>query len=400
MKTFILPKRTLCAAFLCVTFLVPVLAQADNFSACIEGLRGDAAKRGVSKATFDIYASPLRADDSVLDFLDAQPEFTTLIWDYLSGLVDEERVSDGRAALLAQNKVLQQVEQQYGVDPATVVAVWGVESNFGRAMGKRPMLVSLGTLSCKGRRQGYFRGEFISTLKIINDGHIAADRLTGSWAGAFGQTQFMPSTFLRLAVDFDGDGRRDLVDNAADALASTANFLKQGGWHRGERWGFEVKLSRGIDTSVAGRRNYKPIAYWKAQGVTLADGGPLSDGPNRALLLPAGPSGPAFLVGHNFNVIYGYNAAESYTLAISHLSDRLRGGGPFRAPWPTDDPGTSRAERRELQRLLLARGYDIGEPDGMIGKNTRQALVAEQKALGFKEDGRAGQKILNALRKR
>ncbi|MDR1662622.1 MAG: lytic murein transglycosylase [Azoarcus sp.] len=384
---------------LALAFAAPFPALADEFSACLERLRAQAVRRGVSQATFDAYAARLEPELSVLELLDVQPEFSTPIWDYLAGLVDEERVEDGRAMLERWRNVLQKVEERYGVDPATVVAVWGVESNYGRSLGSRPLLVSLGTLACMGRRQAYFRGEFLDTLKIIDEGHIPPERLTGSWAGAFGQTQFMPSTFLRLAVDFDGDGRRDLVDSAPDALASTANFLRQGGWRSGESWGFEVSLPAGFDTSLAGRRNRRAMSSWIARGVKLADGGALpASGPDRALLLPAGAAGPAFLVGRNFNVIYAYNAAESYALAIAHLSDRLRGGGEFRVSWPTDDPGLSRAGRRELQKLLIACGHDIGEADGMIGERTRKAIAKEQTALGRKADGRASQRLLEALR--
>ena len=377
----------------------PTLAASHDFTACLERLRTQAAQRGISKATFDAHAARIEPDLSVLESLDAQPEFKTPIWDYLAALVDNERVEDGRAMLEQWRDVLQRVEERFGVDPATVVSVWGVESNFGRSLGQRPLLTSLGTLACMGRRQEYFRGEFLSTLKIIDEGHIPAERLTGSWAGAFGQTQFMPSTFLRLAVDFDGDGRRDLVDSVPDSLASTANFLNRGGWRSGESWGFEVKLPSGFDTSIAGRRNKHPMSTWIGRGVKLANGEPLpAGGPDRALLLPAGANGPAFLVGKNFDVIYGYNAAESYAFAIAHLSDRLRGGEGFRTPWPTDDPGLSREERRELQRLLIGRGHDIGTADGMIGTKTRRAIVQEQQALGFEPNGRAGQRILEALR--
>ncbi|MDR0563922.1 MAG: lytic murein transglycosylase [Azoarcus sp.] len=396
------PPKTVLQILLGLTLAVPCAGAADHeFSACINHLRAQALQRGISKATFDTYAASLEPDMSVLGSLDAQPEFTTPIWDYLAALVDEERVEDGRAMLTQWSDVLRQVEARFEVDAATVVAVWGVESNFGRSLGKKPLLTSLGTLSCMGRRQNYFRGEFLDTLKIIDEGHIPPERLTGSWAGAFGQTQFMPSTFLRIAVDFDGDGRRDLVDSVPDALASTANFLHKGGWRRGETWGFEVKLPAGFDASVAGRRNKHPMSVWVSRGVKLANGGALPvEGPDRALLLPAGKEGPAFLVGKNFDVIYGYNAAESYALAIAHLSDRLRGGSVFSTPWPTDDPGISRAERRELQRLLISLGYDIGEPDGMVGTKTRRAIAEEQKALGFNPDGRAARRILDALRER
>jgi lytic murein transglycosylase len=274
-----------------------------------------------------------------------------------------------------------------------------VESNFGRNFGKRPLLVSLATLSCFGRRQDYFRGEFFTTLKIIEDGHIAPDQLNGSWAGAFGHTQFMPSTFTRVAVDFDGDGRRDLVGSVPDALASTANFLRLAGWQTGQPWGFEVALPTGFDTALAGRRNKRPLSEWAALGVRRIDGSAIDAGTAAAgLLLPAGNPGPAFLVLRNFDAIYSYNAAESYALAIAHLSDRLRGGGPFVAPWPTDDAGLSRAERREVQTLLSQRGYDIGEIDGMLGARSREAILDFQRSQGLEPDGRAGRKVLDRLR--
>ena len=377
------------------------LAHADEaaFSSCLASLRADAQAKGVSGATYDTHTAALAPDMAVIDFLDAQPEFVTPIWDYLAALVDDERVADGRAMLAEWASVLARVEAEYGVDAATVVAVWGVESNYGRNFGSRPLLTSLSTLSCFGRRQSFFRGEFFTTLKIIQDGHVAPERLTGSWAGAFGHTQFMPSTFMRLAVDFDGDGRRDLVDSVPDALASTANFLKRAGWRSDLPWGFEVSLPRGMDVSGAGRRNKQPVSDWVARGVTRIDGAPMpADATSAGLLLPAGEDGPAFLVTRNFDAVYSYNAAESYGLAIAHLSDRLRGGAPFATPWPTDDPGLSRAERRELQQLLIARGHDIGEADGMIGTRTREALKLEQAALGLAADGRAGQRVLKALR--
>ncbi|OZI51213.1 lytic transglycosylase [Bordetella genomosp. 4] len=369
-----------------------------DFAQCLSQLRGQAIKQGVSASTYDTYTKDLEPDLSVLPLLDAQPEFKTPIWDYMASLVDDERVADGKLALQQWQAELSRAQSQFGVDPATVVAVWGVESNFGRILGGRPLLTSLSTLSCVGRRQSYFRGEFFSTLKIIQQEHLGVERLNGSWAGAFGQTQFMPSTYLRLAVDFDGDGRRDLVDSVPDALGSTANFLKRAGWKPDMPWGFEVSLPDGMDTSGAGRRNKQPISTWAAKGVKRADGSALPAGDMQvALLLPAGPSGPAFLVTRNFDAIYSYNAAESYALAISHLSDRLRGAGPFVHAWPTDDPGLSRAQRRELQTLLIARGFDIGQPDGMIGARTREALKSIQRDAGLTPDGRAGMKSLQWL---
>ena len=389
----------LSTALVVSSFLGSAHADEAAFASCLASLRADAQAKGVSGATYDAHTAALTPDMAVIGFLDAQPEFVTPIWDYLAALVDDERVADGRAMLAEWAPVLARVEAEYGVDAATVVAVWGVESNYGRNFGSRPLLTSLSTLSCFGRRQSFFRGEFFTTLRIIQEGHVAPDRLTGSWAGAFGHTQFMPSTFMRLAVDFDGDGRRDLVDSVPDALASTANFLKRAGWRGDLPWGFEVSLPQGMDVSGAGRRNKQPISAWAARGVRRIDGAPMPAAATPAgLLLPAGKDGPAFLVTRNFDAVYSYNAAESYGLAIAHLSDRLRGGAPFATPWPTDDPGLSRAERRELQQLLIARGHDIGEADGMIGARTREALKLEQAALGLAADGRAGQRVLQALR--
>lgn len=388
-----------------ISALLPVTAHAADaaFQSCLSGLRGAAVASGVSGDTYDRYTASLDPDMSVIDKLNYQPEFSTPIWDYLSGLVDQERVDLGKQKLAQYADVLQRVQAQYGVDPATVVAVWGVESNFGDISGKYPLVQALGTLSCYGRRQAYFRGEFYTALRILQAGHISEDKLKGSWAGAFGHTQFMPSTFERLAVDFDGDGRRDIVDSAPDALASTANFLKKGGWQTGLPWGFEVKLPEGFNADGESRRNKKPLSSWQGRGVTRIDGsalvqGGLSSSSPAGLLIPAGASGPAFLVFKNFDAIYGYNAAESYALAIAHLSDRMRGGAPFVTPWPTDDAGTSRAERREIQQYLLARGYDIGVADGLIGDKSREAIKQEQIRLGLTPNGRGGQKILQALR--
>lgn len=371
-----------------------------QYTACMARLKAQAAARGVPAAGFERLMAGVAADRSVLALLDAQPEFTTPVWDYLAGLVDEERVADGLAMLEAHRDLLARVEAEYGVDPATVVAVWGVESDYGRITGKRPLLQSLSTLSCFGRRQEFFRGEFLALLRLLHDGDLSDPGLTGSWAGAFGHTQFMPSTYVRIAVDFDGDGRRDLVGSIPDALASTANYLRRGGWQPGRPWGWEVRLPPGFDAGLAGRTKRRPLADWAARGLTRVDGAALqaTDTP-AALLLPAGPRGPAFLVFRNYDAIYSYNAAESYALAIATLADRLRGGGGLATPWPTDDPGLSRAERRELQQRLLARGHDIGTADGVVGNATRRAIRDEQQRLGITPaDGRAGRRILEALR--
>ncbi len=381
-------------AFLACLAAAPAAAQAD-FQSCLAGLRSDALGKGISAATFDAHAAGLQPNNAY-EFLDKQPEFKTPVWDYISGLVDDERVAEGKAKMREQAQWLAKAESLYGVDRATITAVWGVESNFGQNFGKMPLVQSLATLSCIGRRQAFYRGEFAALLRIIQNGDIKPSSLVGSWAGAFGHTQFMPSSFLRLAVDLDGDGRRDIVDSIPDALGSTANHLRKSGWVSGMPWGFEVKLPSGY-SGGSGRKNKHPMSYWSAQGISRLDGRGLGEG-SAGLLLPAGADGPAFLVTRNFDAIYGYNASEAYGLAIAHLSDRLRGGGPIRTPWPTDDAGTSRAERKEIQSLLSRRGYDVGTPDGAIGEKSRAAISDYQSKSGMRRDGRAGSRVLESLR--
>lgn len=383
------------------TFPASAVAPHDDaaFHRCIAGLQKSAAAKGVDGASFKRLTTNIEPGWDVLERLDYQPEFKTPIWDYLAALVDAERIEDGRAALAKWRSVLTRASERYGVDAETIVAVWGVESNFGQNFGQRPLLSSLGVLACSGRRQKYFRGEFIAALQIAASGDVAVEDLRGSWAGAFGHTQFMPSTFLSTAVDFDGDQRRDLVGSVPDALASTANFLRKAGWRSGQPWGFEVRLPAGWKKSDSGRRNKKSLAHWRALGVTKIDGAPLpAINSKAAVLLPAGSKGPAFIVLRNFDAIYRYNAAESYALAIALLSDQLRGKQGLQTPWPTDDIALSRAERRELQRALLKRGFDIGEVDGLLGSKSREAIRQIQPQAGLPATGQAGQKLLHWLR--
>ena len=381
---------------LVAALLADVVPARADFASCVAAMRGAAAARGVSAQTFERVTADLTANPEVLGFLDAQPEFHTPVWDYLAGLVDEERVADGRAKMREWGSALSSAERRYGVDPATVAAVWGVESDYGKTFGFRSVPRSLATLACAGRRRDYFRGEFLSALEIVERGDVALDHFVGSWAGAFGQTQFMPSTFLANAVDFEDRGTRDVVDSVPNAVGSTANFLRKNGWSPGLRWGFEVVLPTGY-AGPTGRGNKHPMSFWAGRGVTRADGAPLGEG-SAGLLLPAGAAGPAFLVTHNFDVIYSYNAAETYALAIAHLSDRLRGGGPFATPWPTQDRGLSRVERRELQAALNARGYEVGNADGVMGTKTRRAIADFQGRAGLARDGRPGGRVLEALR--
>ncbi len=397
-----------CVLTVFVLGMAPLQAVAEAFDSCVAGLRKIANAQGISQSTFDLAMKGVEPDPDVLKSFDYQPEFRTPIWDYVSGLVDEERITDGRERLAQWAGVLDKAEQQFGVDRNVIVAVWGVESNFGRIQGTRDLVRSLTTLVCANKRQAFFRGELMATLHILQTGDIAPDALVGSWAGAFGQTQFMPTTYQRLAIDFDEDGRRDIVNSVPDALGSTANFLHRAGWVTGEPWGFEVQLPANY-SGPSGRRTKQSLAQWTRLGVKriattgskpgqTPEAAARSENTQAALILPAGVEGPAFLVFRNFDAIYGYNAAESYALSIAHLSDRLRGGPGFATPWPTDDAGISRAERREVQQRLLDRGYDIGVVDGMIGAKSRSAISAFQSSNDMPVDGRAGQHVLKALR--
>ncbi|KAA2241256.1 lytic murein transglycosylase [Salinarimonas soli] len=377
----------------------PALAQSGDFRSCLATLRGQAAEQGISAAGFDAATRGLEPDLKVLELMDNQPEFKTPIWDYISALVDEERVVDGRAAMRQHGAALAAAESRFGVDRHMIAGVWGVESNFGKDIGGRPLVQSLATIACLGsRRRDYFRGELFATLKILDRGEIAPSNLRGSWAGAFGHTQFMPSTYQRLAVDMDGDGRRDVVTSVPDAVGSTANFLAKANWNNAIPWGYEVRVPAGFNAGLAGRKNKRPVSEWAAMGVTRYDGRPLSGSYPAGILLPAGPRGPAFLVTRNFDALYSYNAAESYGLAIALLGDRLRGGPGVQAAWPTDDPPLSRAERRELQQLLSSRGFDVGEPDGRVGQKTRDAIKEVERQIGMPQTGRPGGKVLQALR--
>jgi lytic murein transglycosylase len=373
-----------------------VSARAD-FDSCVAGIRAAAVSQGVSGAVFDRMMANVTPDMKVIEAMNNQPEFRTPIWDYLGALVDDERVNEGRQMLRQHAATLAAAEQRFGVDRHTIVAVWGVESNFGKVKGRWSLPQALSTAAClASRRRDFFRGELIATMKIVQRGDLAPQQLMGSWAGAFGHTQFIPTTYLRLAVDGDGDGRRDLVDSIPDALHSTANFMRQAGFQSGASWGYEVDVPQGYGGPV-GRTNRAPVSSWASRGITRVGGGALTGAGNAGLVYPA-RGGPAWLVFKNYDAAFSYNGADSYALAISILSDRLRGRPGVQQAWPTDDPPTSREERRELQRLLIARGHDVGEPSGGIGPLSRAAISAEERRLGWPQTGRAGGKILQALR--
>lgn len=367
------------------------------FPTCLASLKSHAVAAGIDRAVVDEALDAVAVDDRLLAVSKVQPEFKIPIWDYLAFLVDEQRIADGRAMLAKYDGVLRAVESRYSVDRHVVTAVWGVETDYGRETGGYFLPHALANLTCLAeRRTKFWRGELIAALTLVARGDLDLGKLYGSWAGAFGQTQFIPSTYARLAVDFDGDGRRDLVDSLPDALGSTANYLRRAGWQSGRPWMIEVKAPAGYAGPV-GRKRRLALDDWNKRGVRRADGAELKGRARAGLLLPAGPAGPGFLVFPNFDAIYAYNHAESYALAISHLADRIAGYPALRTPWPTDDPGLSRGERLQLQKLLIARGYDIGEADGKIGPITRAAIAEHEKKLGWPETGRAGRKIYKAL---
>jgi membrane-bound lytic murein transglycosylase B len=376
-----------------------IRAAAANFHNCLEGLWPAAARRGVSRRTFEANTAGLEPDLRIMDLLDAQPEFTKSFWDYLDLLVSDERIAQGREILAAHRATFDAVEKTYGVDRHIVAAIWGIESKFGSAVGERPVIRSTATLACIGRRQAYFREEFLATLEILERGDVAPDRLKGSWAGAFGPTQFMPTSFKRYAVDFDGDGRRDVVDSVPDVIASTANNLRKDGWVSGQTWGYEVVVPKGFNYLLADRSRQFTLAEWQRLGVHRVGNQPFARPNDRAyLLVPAGERGPGFLMLNNFRVIMKYNPAEAYALAIGHLADRMRGGGPIVQPWPREERVLTRAEVHELQRLLVARGFNAGEPNGRFGARSRAALRDYQARAGLIPDGFATVAVLERLR--
>jgi len=375
-----------------------IRAAAADFHGCLARLWPQAARRGVSRRVFEAYTAPLTPDLHIMDLMDAQPEFTKAIWDYLDILVTDARIEKGRALLARYANVFDAVERAYGVDRYTIAAIWGVETSYGTLAGSKPVLQSTATLACVGRRQRYFRDEFLDTLEILQRGDIPANKLVGSWAGAFGPTQFMPSAFLRYAVDFDGDGRRDVIDSVPDLIASTANNLKKDGWVPGETWGYEVVVPATFDFRYAGREHAMSLADWQRAGVYRPQGRAFPHPDEKAwLLVPAGIQGPGFLMLHNFHVIMRYNPAEAYALAIGHLADRLRGGGPFVQAWPRYERVLSRAERLQLQEELDRHGFDVGEPDGRLGARTRDAVRAFQARIGRVPDGFATAGLLKQL---
>jgi membrane-bound lytic murein transglycosylase B len=377
-----------------------ILSATAEFPQCLASLWPQAAKRGVSRATFDRVTRGLEPDLQIMELLDRQPEFTKPVWEYLDILVNENRIAGGRDVIAKHRAVFDATEKAYGVDRYVIAAIWGIESNYGTAIGERHVVRSTATLACIGRRQKYFRDEFLSTLEILERGDVPFEHLIGSWAGAFGPTQFMPTSFKRFAVDFDGDGKRNVVTSVSDVIASTANNLKKDGWHSGATWGYEVVLPQGFDFRLVDRSVRKPVQQWEALGVRRAAGKAFSRGSDiGTLMVPAGARGPAFLVVDNFRAIMKYNPSESYALAVGHLADRIRGADGFIQAWPRDEVPLSRMERQELQQRLAQHGLYNGGADGNLGAQTRAAIRDFQARVGLVPDGFASNKVLERLRR-
>ena len=377
----------------------------SKFNSLKEGLWPQARAKGVSRVTFDRAFAGVIPDPGVLKKAAKQPEFTTPPWHYINKRVSEKRIGNGREKLVEYATLLDEIEARYGVDRYVVVAIWGMESSYGFILNDRdivkPVIQSLSTLAFYGRskrRRKFGRSQLLAALQILEARDTIPERMLGSWAGAMGHTQFIPTTYLAYAVDFDGDGRRDIWDNVADALGSTAHYLKKSGWKTGQTWGYEVKLPRGFNYGLAGRRNARTLAEWRKLGISRVSAKVFPRPTDKAWLVTlAGARGPAFLMLKNFRSILRYNNATSYALAVGHLADRLRGGDPFVQAWPQGDRLLGLDKRKDLQRLLRARGFSISAIDGKIGPNTRKAIRAYQSRVGLVPDGFATKALLDRL---
>ncbi|MBA1380025.1 lytic murein transglycosylase [Pseudomonas brassicacearum] len=375
----------------------------QTFAEWQAGFRKEALAAGIRADLFDRAFIGVSPDMSVIKADRSQPEFTRPVWEYLDGALSPLRVNKGKSLIQQNAQVLQNIEQRYGVDRAALVAVWGMESNFGQFQGTKSVINSLATLAYEGRRPAFAHAQLIAALQILQQGDITPEKMLGSWAGAMGQTQFIPTTYNTHAVDFDGDGRRDIWGSSTDALASTAHYLQSSGWQRGQRWGFEVSLNEGFDYTLADGTIRKPVAEWERLGVSEYGGLPITPDDKQlsaSLLLPAGHRGPAFLIFDNFRAILKYNNSSSYALAVGLLSERFNGAGLVYGQWPKEDLPLSRSERIELQTLLGKHNYDAGNPDGIIGANTRKAIRSAQQSFGWPADGYPTHQLLEALRSR
>ena len=369
------------------------------FQRWLDGFRTRATGQGIDPAVLDSAFTDMRYMTGVIEKDRNQSEFTKQIWVYLETAVSDARVRNGQAALAEHAALLDRIEERYGVEAQVVTAVWGLESAYGSFRGSTPVIPALATLAFDGRRGDFFEAQLVAALQIVQSGDTAPARMTGSWAGAMGHTQFMPTSYLDHAQDFTGDGRRDIwSDDPADALASTAAYLAHFGWTRGQPWGLEVRLPDGFDFAQSGERIKKPVAAWLEQGVRDASGASIPHHGQASILLPAGARGAAFMIFDNFHVLERYNTADAYVIGVGHLSDRIAGGPPLRASWPVDDRNLRFAEKQEMQERLTQAGFDTEGVDGIIGPNTIQAIREYQASIGLIPDGYASYDILRRLR--
>ncbi|WP_233493531.1 lytic murein transglycosylase [Ruegeria atlantica] len=370
-----------------------------RFQAWLGAFRERAVEQGISTATLDRSLAGLTYDKDVIRRDRNQAEFSKPIWEYLDSAVSDTRIRNGRAGLERHRDTLARIETKYGVEKEVVTAIWGLETSFGTFRGSDHTIRSLATLAFDARRAQFFETQLIAALQIIQAGDVSPRNMRGSWAGAMGHTQFMPTSFLDHAVDFDGDGRRDIwSDDPTDALASAAAYLARHGWTKGQPWGVEVTLPKGFDYSTARRDHTLMPSQWVARGVVAANSAPVSDHGQAAILLPAGGQGVALMIFDNFKVIERYNGADAYVIGIGHLSDRLAGRGSFQTEWPCGDRVLSYTEKKELQSRLTEAGFDTQGVDGRTGPNTVKAVRAYQLAQGLLPDGYASLNLLEALR--
>ena len=376
-------------------------ASADPaFGRWVKDFRPVATKAGVSGRTYDaVFARFQGPDMQTVEKMGRQAEFKRKIWDYLDSAASETQIRNGQAMREQWSSELASIERRFGVDRDIVLAVWGIETRYGARMGDHNVIQALATLAYAApRRRDFWRRELINALKIVQGGHIEVDRMVGSWAGAMGHTQFMPSSWKGYAADYNRDGRKDIWTHVPDALASTASYLRRHGWESGKTWGYEVVLPAGFDRSLANKDGIK-LSRWAALGVKRVSGAPFPrPGDEAVLKLLAGKDGPAFLMLRNFYVIKRYNNADAYALAVGHLADRIAGFDPIQQPWPRGYTPLDEEERKEVQRRLQALGFYDGEIDGAIGSGSRAAIEAFQGARGIKVDGFASKRLLTTLR--
>ncbi len=378
----------------------PVQENTSNgdFRIWLREFRTRAIAQGIKPRVLDAAFDGVTYDADIIRRDRNQSEFSKAIWEYLDSAVSETRLRNGKSALNQYRATLEAIEARYGVEKEVVVAVWGLESAYGSYRGSTDIVRALATLAYDARRSAFFEEQLIAALKILQSGDTTARRMTGSWAGAMGHTQFMPTSYLDYAVDFTGDGKRDIwSDDPSDALASTAAYLARFGWTKGQPWGVEVTLPQGFDFRLADRKIRKPVSEWARMGVAGTNGAIADHGP-ASLLLPAGGKGPAFLIFQNFAVIERYNSADAYVIGVGHLSDRIAGGPPIQANWPRSDRALTLSERKEMQQRLTDKGFDTQGVDGRIGPLTIDAVRAYQVASGLTPDGYASMNLLKRLR--